>query len=446
MDKNFLEDILKKLKSKGADHADVIFSQAENKSSSCRLGKIENSETSEVKEIGIRVILKKKQSIISSTNLELKNLNELINKVLEMVKVVPDDEYCGLADKSQVSIPNPTEVKKLNLFDEYEPDLKKISEKVLALEDSALKNKKIINSEGAELSFSKNKSILMGTNGLVSEINKTHSDYIIAVLAGDSNSMERAYDYKSKVFFNDLGNFSKIGKNVADDAIKKLNSKKIKTCKSNVIFDSKISSSILSNLFNACNASSVIKGISFLKNKKNKRIFDSSINIIDDPRMEKKLRSKIVDAEGIKTSSKKLIENGKLKFFFNCLSSARQINDNPSGHATRSASSIPSTSYTNLYLENGTKKKEDLIKSIKKGLYVTELMGSSVNYSNGDYSRGASGFWIENGEISYPVSEVTVAGNLQDMFSTLVPADDLEFNHGINAPSILLFNLTLGGI
>ena len=286
----------------------------------------------------------------------------------------------------------------------------------------------------------------MGTNGLVSEINKTHSDYIIAVLAGNSSSMERAYDYKSKVFFKDLGNFSKIGKNVANDAIKKLNSKKIRTCKSNVIFDSKISSSILSTLFNACNASSVIKGTSFLKNKKNKRIFDSSINIIDDPRMKKKLRSKIVDAEGIKTSSKKLIEDGKLKFFFNCLSSARQINDQPSGHATRSASSIPSTSYTNLYLKNGTKKKEDLIKSIKKGLYVTELMGSSINYSNGDYSRGASGFWIENGEISYPVSEVTVAGNLKDMFSTLIPADDLEFNYGINAPSILLFNLTLGGI
>ena len=123
------------------------------------------------------------------------------------------------------------------------------------------------------------------------------------------------------------------------------------------------------------------------------------------------------------------------------MSSARQINDQPSGHATRSASSIPSTSYTNLYLKNGTKKKEDLIKSIKKGLYVTELMGSSINYSNGDYSRGASGFWIENGEISYPVSEVTVAGNLKDMFSTLIPADDLEFNYGINAPSILFLIL-----
>ncbi len=446
MDKNFLQDILKKLKKKGAEEADVVFYSSKNKSSSCRLGQIEKTEESVTNEIGIRAIIKKRQSIISSTNIEHSSVNSLIEKVIEMVKVVPKDEYCGLAKSNQISIPNEKDVDNLELFDTYEPNKKEMSDKVLQLEQSALNNKKIINSEGAELSYTKSDYILMASNGLESKITKTHSDYILAVLAGNKSNMERAYDYKSKVFFNELGDFDNIGKKVALDALKKIGSKKIKTCKCDVIYDSKIASSLLSNLFNACNASSIIKGTTFLKKKKNKKIFNDSINIIDDPLMKRKLRSRIIDGEGIRTEEKKLIEDGILKFFFNCLSTARQIKDEPSGHGTRSIASIPSASYTNLYLNNGKHKKKDMIRSLKKGLLVTELMGSSVNLSNGDYSRGASGFWIENGEISYPVSEITIAGNLKDIFKSLIPANDLEFNFGINSPSLLIQNLTVGGI
>ena len=446
MDKNFLQDILKKLKKKGAEEADVVFSSSKNKSSSCRLGEIEKTEESVTNEIGIRAIVKKRQSIISSTNIEHSNINSLIEKVIEMVKVVPKDEFCGLASKNQVSIPSKKDLESLELFDSYEPDKTEINEKVLLLEQSALNNKKIINSEGAELSYTKSNYILMASNGLESEITKTHSDYILAVLAGNKSNMERAYDYKSKVFFNDLGDFNKIGKKVASDALKKIGSKKIKTCKCDVIYDSKVASSLLNNLFNACNASSIIKGTTFLKKKKNKKIFNEDINIIDDPLMKRKLRSRVIDGEGIKTEKKKLIENGFLKFFFNCLSTAKQINEEPSGHGTRYIASIPSASYTNLYLNNGKHKKQDMIKSLKKGLIITELMGSSVNLSNGDYSRGASGFWIENGQISYPVSEITIAGNLKNIFESLIPANDLEFNFGINSPSLLIQNLTVGGI
>jgi len=446
MNKNFLEDILKKLKRRGADQADIIFSCFEHKSSSCRLGKLEKTESSKTSEIGIRVIVKKKQSIISSTNLEKKNIDYLIEKVLEMAKVVPKDEYCGLADETQIYKPNQSEINSLELFDPYEPDIKYINEKVLSLEGSALSNSKISNSEGAELSFSKSNFILMASNGLISEISKTHSDYIVAVLAGKNNSMERAYDYKSKVFFEELGDFEKVGKKVAKEVIRKLDSRKIKTRKCDVIYDSKISSSLLSNLFNASNAASIIKGTSFLKTKKNKKIFNSKINIIDDPSMKKGLRSKIIDSEGIQATPKKLIEGGNLNFYFNCLSSARQLKEVPSGHGSRSTTSTPSASYTNLYLEKGDVKKNDLIKSIKKGVLVTELMGSSINYSNGDYSRGASGFWIENGKLSYPVSEITIGGNLKEIFQHMVPADDLQFNFGINSPSILIKNLTVGGI
>ena len=226
MDKNFLQDILKKLKKKGADEADVVFSSSENKSSSCRLGEIEKTEESVTNEIGIRVIIKKRQSIISTTNIEHRNINSLIEKVIEMVKVVPTDEFCGLANNNQISIPSKEDIENLDLCDKYEPDKTEINEKVLLLEQSALNNKKIINSEGAELSYTKSKYILMASNGLESEITKTHSDYILAVLAGNKSNMERAYDYKSKVFFNDLGDFNKIGKKVASDALKKLVQKK----------------------------------------------------------------------------------------------------------------------------------------------------------------------------------------------------------------------------
>ena len=445
MDKNFLKTILNRLSKMGCHEADVFFSEIKTSSCSSRLGKIEKKEEASTSEIGIRAIINKKQSIVSTTNLEKQNIYDLAEKVVEMAKVVPENQYCGLAEPEKIRKVSKSEVQKLNLCDPYQPSVSLIKEEVIKLEESALQNKEITNSEGAEIAFSKNSFCLLGSNGLDIEMEKTHSDFIIAVLAGSKDSMEREYDFKSKVFYNDLGDFEKIGKEVSKNAIKKLNSRKLKTCKSDVIFDSKVSSSLLRNLFSASNAQSIIKGVSFLKDKINKQIFNDQISIIDNPLMPKKLRSRISDCEGIISKKKFLVEKGNLKFFFNSLASAKQIKQEPTGHASRSASSIPSISYSNLYMENGIISKEDMIKSLKKGLLITELMGSSVNYSNGDYSRGASGFWIENGEICYPVSEITIAGNLEDIFMSLVPANDLEFNFGLNAPSCLVENLTLGG-
>ena len=445
MDKNFLKTILNRLSKMGCHEADVFFSESKTSSCSSRLGKIEKKEESSTSEIGIRAIINKKQSIVSTTNLEKQNVYNLTEKVVEMAKVVPENQYCGLAESDKIKQVSKQEVQKLEICDTYEPTMSLIEKEVIKLEESALDNKEITNSEGAEIAYSKNSICLLGSNGLEIEMEKTHSDFIIAVLAGSKDSMEREYDYKSKVFYNELGDFEKIGKEVSQNAIKKLNSRKLKTCKSDVIFDSKVSSSLLRNLFSASNAQSIVKGISFLKDKMNKKVFNDRISIIDDPLMPKKLRSKISDCEGIQSKKKFLIEKGYLKFFFNSLASAKQIKHEPTGHATRSASSIPSVSYSNLYMENGEISKLDMVKSLKKGLLITELMGSSINYSNGDYSRGASGFWIENGEICYPVSEITIAGNLADIFMSLIPANDLEFNFGINAPSCLVENLTLGG-
>lgn len=258
--------------------------------------------------------------------------------------------------------------------------------------------------------------------------------------------MEREFDYKTKVFFSDLGNFERIGQKTAQRAVRKLNSRKIKTCKTDIMFDSRIASSLINNLASATNSSLLVKGTTWLKNKLNKQIFSKGINIIDDPLLPKKLRSKVLDFEGIKTEKRHLVEDGKLNFFFNNLDCARELKNAPTGHASRSVSSLPSPSPSNLYLVNGDISRKDMIKSLKKGLLVTELMGSSININTGDYSRGASGFWVENGEICYPVSEVTIAGNLREIFLNLTPANDLEFNFGTNAPSCLVENMTVAGI
>ncbi len=415
-------------------------------SSSQRLGKLEKNEHSESYDIGIRCVIGNRQSIVSSSNLKKGNLTNLIDRVFEMAKIVPENIFCGLANENDISLFDKVRHDKLNLRDDYIPTLKDLKESTKILENSALENTKISNSEGAEISWGKSSVLIVGSNGLYQEYEKTVSSYILAVLAENKNSMEREFDYKSKCFFSELGNFKDIGKKTALRAVKKLNSRKVKTCKTSVIFDSRVSSSLINNLASACNSSLISRGTSFLQKKLNKKIFSKNIQIVDNPNLKKGLKSKIIDCEGIKCQERNLIEDGVLNFFFNNVEYSKQLKQNKTGHASRSPSSLPFPSPTNLYLKNGNSTKKQLINSLKNGFLITELMGSSVNMSNGDYSRGASGFWIENGKISYPVSEVTIAGNLIDIFLNLVPANDLEFNYSTNAPSCLVSNLTVAGI
>lgn len=446
MDKNLAEDLIKRLKSKGADQCDVMFLKSQSISSSQRLGKLEKNEYSTSYEVGIRCIIGKKQSIISSSNLKKKNLLNLIDKVFDMTKIVPENNFCGLAESNQIYKLDRDDQKKLDLCDNKIPSLNNLKQSTKILEDSALENKKISNSEGAEISWGKSSILIAGSNGLFQEYEKTVSSYILAVLAENTYSMEREFDYKSKCYFSDLGNFERIGRNTAQRAVRKLNSKKVKTCKTNVIFDSRVSASLINNLASACNSSLISRGTSFLQKKLNKQLFKTNINIIDNPNLKKGLRSKIVDCEGIKCKKQNLIKNGVLNFYFNNLEYSKQLKLESSAHASRSPSSLPFPSPTNLYLQKGDSSKKQLIQSLKKGFLITELMGSSINMSNGDYSRGASGFWIENGEVTYPVSEVTIAGNLINIFQNMIPANDLEFNFSTNAPSCLVPNLTVAGI
>jgi PmbA protein len=257
--------------------------------------------------------------------------------------------------------------------------------------------------------------------------------------------MEGDYDYTAAVFADDMESPEIIGASAGGKAIKRLNPKKAETAAVPIVYDTRVSKSLLGHLSAAINGASIARRSSFLKDKMGERVFPQGINIVDDPLRKRGLKSRPFDGEGAITRSLNLIEGGHLNTWIMDLRSARQLGLKTTGHASRGTSSPPSPSTSNLYLEPGEMSPEQLIKDIKQGLYVNELIGFGVNGVTGDYSRGASGFWIENGEISYPVSEVTIAGNLIEMFANLSVADDLQFRYGTDAPTVRVEGMTVAG-
>ena len=433
--------LIKKSKKSGADNVDVVYIENTNIDVGCRLRKIERLERSESNDLGLRFIKNKKQVIVSSNDLAKKSLEELVFKASKMVGAVPKDPYCSIAKKKDLikKIPN------LEIFDNKEPSIKSLKDKVLEAENAGLDVKGITNSEGTEIGWNKSKIYLFNSNGL--NVNYQSSSYgIYAVLiAGSGTSMEREYEFASSVFEKDLTKTSLVGKKAGELAVKKLNPKKIKTSKIPVIFSPRVANSFLKHLSNAINGNSITRGTSFLKKKLNKKIFSSDINIIDDPLKKRGLQSKPFDGEGLETKKTQIIKNGELKTWFLDLATAHQLKLKSTAHASRNISSPPTPNPTNLYFEPGNISPKNLIGNIKKGIYLTELMGSSVNLTNGDYSRGGSGFWIDKGEITYPINGITIADNLNEMFKKIILANDLEFKQGLNSPTMLIEDMIVAG-
>lgn len=257
--------------------------------------------------------------------------------------------------------------------------------------------------------------------------------------------MERDYDYSSARYSADLRKPEDVGKRAGERAIARLNPRQVSSQKVPVVFDQDSASGLLGHFAGAISGASIARGVSFLKDKMGANIFTPGIDIIDDPHRIRGLRSKPFDGEGVGNAKQLLIENGVLKCWLLDTASARQLGLTSNGHAARGTGGPPSPSTTNLYMAPGKLSHDELIADIKQGIYVTELMGFGVNGVTGDYSRGAAGFWIENGKIAYPVSGVTIAGNLKDMFRNLTPANDLEFRHGTNAPTVRVEGMTLAG-
>lgn len=438
---DILNDLIAKARKAGADHADAVMVEGVSISHAQRLGKIEKLERSEGFDLGLRVLIGKRQAIVSSNDRGAEATAALIERAIAMARVVPEDEFCGIADPEQIAHDFPT----LDMLDPVEPTAERLIELARATEEAARAVSGITNSEGAEASWGSHSIALAASNGFAGAYSGSSHSISVSVVAGNGDGMERDYDWSSAVYGADLEDPAIVGRRAGERAIRRLGARKPTTRKVPVVFDPRVSASILGHLIGAISGPSIARKTSFLKDKLGQRIFPAGINVIDDPHRPRGFRSKPFDAEGLANRRRALIEDGVLTSWLLDLRSARQLGLASTGHASRGTSGPPGPSPTNLYLAPGTVTRDALIGDIPDGIYVNEFLGSAVSLVTGDYSRGASGFWIENGKLTYPVNELTVAGNLKDMFANIAAADDLEFRSSTNAPTLRIDGMTVAG-
>ncbi len=439
--RNLLDDLLKKAKARGADDADGMLARSTSLSHAQRLGKIEKLEREESFDLGLRVFRGQKQAVVSSADLSTEALDELVDRALAMAATVPDDPWCGLADPDQLS----TTTDKLDMVDADEPSDKDLVAMARTCEDAARAVDGITNSEGASASWGHTQVALAATNGFSGAYARTDFGVGVSVIAGEGTDMESDYDYSQAVFRSELENPAITGTSAGMRAVARLGARKMPTIEATVVYDPRVASGLLSHLTGAINGSAVARGTSFLKDQLNKAVFSPSITIVDDPHRPHGLRSKPFDGEGLANEKLNLVEDGVLTTWLLDLATARQLGMISCGRASRGTSAPPSPSPTNLHLEAGTLTPDELMADIDSGFYITSLMGMGVNGVTGDYSRGASGFWIEGGKITFPVTEMTVASNLKDMYRNLRPANDLEFRYGTNSPTVRIGGMTVAG-
>ncbi len=425
----------------GADAADAIAVRGVSLSVDVRDGAVEELQRSEGDDMGLRVLVGRKQAVVSTNDLNGGDLDALAERAVAMARAAPEDAYAGLADQALLARSFPA----LDLLDPDMPSVEVLERRAHDAEAAALGVPGVSKSAGASASAGIGGMVLVTSHGFsASSIGSQHSISMSAI-AGDGTSMETDYDYSSTLHAADLQPADKIGRSAGERAVRRLNPRKVATRRVPVVFDRRISGSLVGHLASAANGSSVARKTSFLREKRGEMIFAPAIDIIDDPLRKRGLRSRPFDAEGVASSVRKLVEGGVLKTWLLDSATARELNLQTTGHAQRGVSSTPSPGPTNLYLTPGVKSPQQLIAEIEDGFFVTDLIGMGVNMVTGDYSRGASGFWIENGELTYPVSEVTIAGHLLEIFKNLAPANDLEFRFGIDAPTVRLEGLTVAG-
>jgi PmbA protein len=437
---SLLSDLIRQARTAGADAADAVMINGTSLSVSSRQGKTEHLERSEGRDLGLRVFVGKRASIVSSSSLDPAGFPALVERAVAMAKVVPEDPFTGLAE----TWAPPADID-LDMADPAEPLPDSLAARAAAAEEAAFSVKGVTNSEGADASYGRNEIVLVTSAGFAGRRVGTSHSISATALAGSGTDMQRDYDYHSTVYLSDLDDPASIGKSAGERAIARLNPTRPATAKMPVVYDPRVAGGLLGHLSSAINGSGVARGTSFLKEKLHQRIFAPGINIHDDPRRIRGLRSRVFDGEGTPTQARALIEDGVLTTWLLDSRSARQLGMVSTGHAARGTSGPPSPSTTNLYLAAGTMTPAELMADIKEGIYITELIGMGVNGVTGDYSRGAAGFMIRDGALAEPVAEVTVAGNLMEMFANMVAASDLRFRRGTDSPTVRIDGMTMAG-
>lgn len=425
----------------GADAADAVALRSQSLSIELRDGAVEESESAEGDDLGLRVLVDRRQAVVSTNDLSTDGSAALAERAVAMARAAPEDKFGGLADEKLLA----REFPDLELADQALPTVQALEALANAAEQAGLAVKGVSKSGGASASAGIGGMVLVTSHGFSGAYLASRHGVSMTAIAGDGTGMERDYDYHSALHAADLESPDKIGRTAGERAVARLNPRKVSTRKVPVVFDPRVAGSLVSHLASAVNGASVARKTSFLRDKMGAKLFADGIRIIDDPLRKRGLRSRPFDGEGVAGHALALVDDGCLRSWLLDSATARELNLASTGHAQRGVSSAPSPGPSNLHLEPGRFTPEQLIADIADGFYVTDLIGMGVNMVTGDYSRGASGFWIENGQRTYPVSEVTIAGHLADIFRSLTPASDLAFRYATNAPTVRLEGLTVAG-
>jgi PmbA protein len=437
-----LSHALAAAKTAGADAADAIYVGDASTSVSVRLGALEDIGRSEGEEVGLRVFVGQRSASVSTSNLSIAAMTAVVDRAVAMAREALEDEYAGLAPAERLMH---GDAPGLDLDDGGDPPAELLKALAIEAEDAARGVAGVTNSEGGGGSAGRAVMALVTSTGFARGYRGTSYGVSASVIAGEGQAMQRDYAYHSVRHFADLDAAGVIGREAGERAARRVGPTKLDTQALTIVFDPRVGSSLLGHLVGSITGSSIARGTSFLRDSLGNEIFAPGVTIRDEPHRIRGLRSRPFDGEGLATTARSIIDAGRLTGWLMDSASARQLGLEPTGHAARGVSGPPGAGPSNLHMVAGTTSRADLLKGIKHGFYVTELIGMGVNGLTGDYSRGASGYLIEDGELTVPVAEVTIAGNLKDMFRNLTPADDLVFRHATNVPTIRIDGMTLAG-
>ena len=440
------DTLVARARAAGADAADVIYIAEASESIAVRLGRLEDVERSESEHIGLRVFAGHRSASIGSTDFSDAALDACADRAVAMARAAPEDPYAGLAPQ-ELLLTGPVDgiTADLDIDDPHEPSPSALREAALATEDAARAVSGITNSEGGAAGFGRSIVALATSHGFSGAYAGTSHSLSASVVAGEGATMQRDYAGRSARFAADLLSPAEIGRQAGERAVARLNPGRLASGPMPVVFDPRVGGSLLGHLVGAMSGAAIARRASFLLGRLDEQLFDSAITITDNPRRRRGQRSKPFDGEGLPTAQRDLVSGGRLTGWLLDSASARQLGMAPTGHAARGGSGAPGVAPTNLHLAAGTVSPAALMADIADGVYITDLIGFGVNGITGDYSRGASGFRIVNGELAGPVAEFTIAGNLVDMFRALTPADDLEWFRATNVPTIRIDGMMIAG-
>ena len=435
-------DIVARAVRAGVDAADAVFAADASTEISVRLGKLEDVGRSESEDLGLRVFVGRRSASVSTSDLSPEALDALVERAVAMAREAPEDQWAGLAPEDRLMNGAPP---LLDLDDGGAVSPAELREAALEAEEAARAVAGVTNSEGGGASASRSVWALATSHGFGGGYATTGYGLSASVIAGEGSGMQRDYGFHSARHRSRLDTPAEIGRLAGERAVARLNPGKVESAALPVVFDPRVGAGLLGHLVGAISGQAIARRTSFLLDALGTKVFAEGVTVSDDPHRPHGLRSRPFDGEGLPVSPCDIIREGVLETWLLDSAAARQLGLEPTGHAARGVGGAPGVTTSNLYMHAGQVPVETLIGDIMRGVYVTELIGQGVNGVTGDYSRGAAGFLIENGKITRPVAEFTIAGNLKDMFLNLTPANDLEFRYGTNVPTVRIDGMTVAG-